>query len=109
MLGARDRAPLRVAYDTAYRRSELAAMRIEDIEGPNGDGAGIIEIGWSKTDQVYENQRRTGSDPRLHSTRPRHSCLIFSKAACYRISRSERTERPICFWRSFQTEGLLSS
>jgi len=54
MLGARDRALLRVAYDTAYRRSELATMQIEDIEGPNGDGAGIIEIGWSKTNQVGE-------------------------------------------------------
>jgi hypothetical protein len=42
---------LRVAYDTGCLRSELAAMRLEDIEGPDADGAGVVEIGSSKTDQ----------------------------------------------------------
>ncbi len=51
LLGARDRALLQVNYDTGCRRSELAAMRIEHIDGPDVDGAGVVEIGRSKTDQ----------------------------------------------------------
>lgn len=51
LIGLRDRALLLVNYDTGCRRSELAAMRFEDIEGPDPDGAGLIEIGRSKTDQ----------------------------------------------------------
>lgn len=51
LLGARDRALLLVNYDTGCRRSELAAMRIEHIDGPDVDGAGVVEIGRSKTDQ----------------------------------------------------------
>lgn len=51
LLGVRDRALLLVNYDTGCRRSELAAMRVEHIEGPDVDGAGLVEIGRSKTDQ----------------------------------------------------------
>ena len=51
LLGLRDRALLLVNYDTGCRRSELAAMRLEHIEGPDGDGAGVVEICRSKTDQ----------------------------------------------------------
>ena len=51
LLGARDRALLLVAYDTGCRRSELAAMMVEDIEEADGHGAGVAEIGRSKTDQ----------------------------------------------------------
>lgn len=51
MLGARDRALLLVAYDTGCRRSELAAMMVGDIEEADADGAGVVEIRRSKTDQ----------------------------------------------------------
>jgi len=51
LLGARDRALLLVAYDTGCRRSELTAIRLNEIDGPDADGAGTLEIGRSKTDQ----------------------------------------------------------
>ncbi|WP_309141246.1 tyrosine-type recombinase/integrase [Novosphingobium sp. G106] len=51
LLGLRDRALLLTAYDTGCRRSELAAMQVTDIDGPDADGAGVIAIGRSKTDQ----------------------------------------------------------
>lgn len=51
LLGVRDRALLLTAYDTACRCSELAALQITDIDGPDNDGAGVIEVGRSKTDQ----------------------------------------------------------
>lgn len=51
LLGFRDRALLLTAYDTACRCSELAALQVTDLDGPDADGAGVIEIGRSKTDQ----------------------------------------------------------
>lgn len=51
LLGVRDRALMLVAYDTGCRRSELAAMMVHDIEEADDDGAGIVVIGRSKTDQ----------------------------------------------------------
>lgn len=51
LLGARDRALLRVAYDSGCRRSELVAVGCSDVEGPDGDGSGILFIGTSKTDR----------------------------------------------------------
>jgi integrase len=52
MLGARDEALLRVAYDTGCRRSELVAIDVRHIEGPDGEGAGTLLIPKSKTDRV---------------------------------------------------------
>lgn len=49
-LGARKRALLR-AYDTGCRRSEFAAMQIADIDGPDAEGAGVVEIGGNKIDR----------------------------------------------------------
>jgi site-specific recombinase XerD len=51
--GARDRALLLVAYDTLCRRSELAAMQIEDVAtiATNGNECTNILIKKSKTDQ----------------------------------------------------------
>jgi integrase len=51
LLGARDEALLRVAYDTGCRRSELVAIAVDDIDGPDTQGAGTLAIGASKTDQ----------------------------------------------------------
>ena len=51
MLGARDAALLRVAYDTGCRRSELVAITVDDVDGPDADGAGTLMIGSSKTDR----------------------------------------------------------
>lgn len=51
LLGDRDRALLLVNYDTGFRRSELVGIDVADIEGPDTQGAGTIELGRSKTDQ----------------------------------------------------------
>ncbi len=52
-LGLRDAALLRVAYDTACRRSELVAIEIDHIEAGEG-GAGVLFIPSSKTDAEGE-------------------------------------------------------
>lgn len=51
--GLRDRALLLIAYDSMRRRSELIALRVEDIEGLTVDGASVL-LRKSKTDQ-YES------------------------------------------------------
>ena len=53
-LGLRDAALLRLAYDTGARRSELVAIEVSHIDGPDGDGAGVLFIPSSKTDQAGE-------------------------------------------------------
>lgn len=53
-LGLRDAALLRIAYDTAARRSELVAIDVAHIEGPDGEGAGLLHIPSSKTDRKQE-------------------------------------------------------
>ena len=47
--GARDRAMLKVGYDTLCRRAELVALRVEDIE-EDGNGGARILIRRSKND-----------------------------------------------------------
>ncbi|WP_029625454.1 tyrosine-type recombinase/integrase [Sphingomonas sp. PAMC 26605] len=54
MLGARDEALLRVAYDTGCRRSELVAIDVQHIDVPDGEGAGTLLIPKSKTDREGE-------------------------------------------------------
>lgn len=51
-LGKCDAALLRIAYDTGCRRSELVAIECRHIEGPDSDGAGVLFIPSSKTDQL---------------------------------------------------------
>lgn len=46
----RDAALLRVAFETMFRRSELIALRVEDLT-VEADGSGRIFLGHSKTDQ----------------------------------------------------------
>ena len=53
-LGLRDAALLRVAYDTGARRSELVAIEVAHVEGPDAQGVGILYIPSSKTDQAKE-------------------------------------------------------
>lgn len=53
-LGLRDAALLRVAYDTGARRSELVAIEVTHVEGPDQEGAGILYVPLSKTDQAGE-------------------------------------------------------
>ena len=54
LLGLRDEALLRVAYDSAARRSELVAIDVGHIDGPDGQGAGALFMPSSKTDQEGE-------------------------------------------------------
>lgn len=67
LLGVRDRALLLVAYDTGCRRSELAAMKVHDIEAADADGAGVVEIGRSKTDQEGQGALAYLSSPTMHA------------------------------------------
>lgn len=50
-LGLRDAALLRIAYDTGVRRSELVAIDVAHVEGPDADGSGLLTIPSSKTDR----------------------------------------------------------
>jgi len=54
--GLRDKALLLTAYDSMCRRSELVAVRIEDIQR-NLNGDAFLEIRRSKTDQTRLGQR----------------------------------------------------
>jgi len=54
LLGLRDEALLRTAYDSAGRRSELVAIQLDHIDGPDGNGAGALFVPSSKTDQEGE-------------------------------------------------------
>ncbi|MBV2149878.1 integrase [Sphingobium sp. AS12] len=54
LLGLRDEALLRTAYDSAARRSELVAIDIVHVDGPDGQGAGTLFFPDSKTDQEGE-------------------------------------------------------
>ncbi|KKW90254.1 site-specific integrase [Sphingobium chungbukense] len=54
LLGLRDEALLRMAYDSAGRRSELVAIDVAHVEAPDGQGAGTLFIPKSKTDQEGE-------------------------------------------------------
>ena len=60
LLGKRDRALLLLGFTGAFRRSELAALNIEDLEEQR-DGV-VVNIGRSKTDQEGEG-RRLGIPP----------------------------------------------
>lgn len=53
----RDRAIIWMAFDTLMRASELAAMRVEDLREVN-DGAMIVTLPHSKSDQYGKGQRR---------------------------------------------------
>ncbi|WP_145206796.1 tyrosine-type recombinase/integrase [Sphingobium sp. B2] len=48
----RDAALLRIAYDTGMRRSELVAIEVAHIDGPDAEGAGVVHIPSSKTDRA---------------------------------------------------------
>jgi site-specific recombinase XerD len=64
--GHRDRAVLLLGFSGAFRRSELAGLRLEDIE-IRGDGA-IVRLRRSKTDQTGEGSDVAiprGSNPEL--------------------------------------------
>ena len=54
VMGLRDEALLRVAYDVGARRSELVAIDVDHIHGPDAGGAGALFVPTSKTDQEGE-------------------------------------------------------
>ena len=55
LIGFRDRALVSIAYDTLRRRSELVALRIEDLQ-PVDEGGGTILVRRSKSDQEGEGK-----------------------------------------------------
>ena len=76
LAGIRDRALLLAGFAGGFRRSELAALRVEDLEA-TPDGL-IVRLGRSKTDQ--EGQGRVvalpyGADPRTCPVRAVHTWL----------------------------------
>ncbi len=55
LIGLRDRALVSIAYDTLRRRSELVALRIDDLQ-PVDEGGAIILVRHSKSDQEGEGK-----------------------------------------------------
>lgn len=55
LYGLRNRALLLIAYKSMRRRSELVALRVEDIEWLDDEGASIL-LGRSKTDQLGQGK-----------------------------------------------------
>ena len=55
LAGARDRALLLLGYTGALRRSELARVRLEDLQWV-GEGA-LLNLPWSKTDQQGQGRK----------------------------------------------------
>jgi site-specific recombinase XerD len=79
MIGIRDRALLLVGFAGAFRRSELAALRVEDVEATK-EGL-LIRIGRSKTDQEGKGREAAipyGSTP---DTCPVRACRDWIEAA----------------------------
>lgn len=60
LIGTRDRALLLIGFAGAFRRSELVALEVADLNASNGDGL-IINLRRSKTDQ--EGRGRTVGIP----------------------------------------------
>lgn len=62
LAGARDRALLLVGYMGAFRRSELVALDVEDLEDrPDGLAIGLRR---SKVDQEGHGRHKVGCPPR---------------------------------------------
>lgn len=86
VLGYRDDALLRVAYDTGCRRSELVGIRIDHIDGPDSEGAGTLLIPTSKTDREGEGATAYLSPATMRSiARWRHSARIERGALFRRV------------------------
>jgi integrase len=63
--GARDRAVLLLGFAGAFRRSELVALNVGDVEMVEGKGL-LVTVRWSKTDQEGQGTRipiHLGADP----------------------------------------------
>ena len=76
LIGIRDRALLLVGFAGAFRRSELAALRFEDLEETK-EGL-IIRIGRSKTDQEAQGREAAipyGSTPETCPVRACHDWI----------------------------------
>ena len=67
LIGLRDAALLRLAYDSMRRRSELVSMRVEDLH-PIDDGSVSILLRFSKTDQE-------GLGKRIYLTEETHQAV----------------------------------
>jgi integrase len=83
MAGARDRVVIALGMAAALRRSELAALRIEDLE-VRPDGL-VVRITRSKTDQYGK-----GVDVGVARGRYRHSCPVRAVQVWLELARLER-------------------
>lgn len=83
-LGLRDAALLRVAYDTGCRRSELVAIDVAHIDGPDGEGAGTLLIPKSKTDRDGEGALAFLSPATMRAVRAWREAGQIDKGALFR-------------------------
>jgi integrase len=83
MVGARDRVVLALGMAAALRRSELAALRVEDVE-LRPDGL-VVRVVRSKTDQVG-----AGVSVGVARGRFRHSCPVRAVQVWLELARLER-------------------
>jgi site-specific recombinase XerD len=95
--GLRDRALLLAGFAGGFRRSELAALRVEDLE-TTPDGL-IVRLGRSKTDQ--EGQGRPVALP--YGSGPR-TCPVRALRAW--LDQSDITAGPV--FRAIDRQGLVS-
>ena len=89
LLGLRDAALLRVAYDSGCRRSELVAILVGDIDGPDQSGAGLLTIGASKTDRegqgalAYLSPATMAAIKAWRKAAPVERGTLFRRVECY--------------------------
>jgi integrase len=84
LLGLRDEALLRVAYDSAARRSELVAIQAEHIDGPDETGAGTLFVPRSKTDQAGEGAYAYLSPATMRATTRWRSAVRIERGPLFR-------------------------
>jgi integrase len=84
LLGLRDEALLRTAYDSAGRRSELVAIEVDHIDGPDGSGAGALFVPSSKTDQEGEGAWAYLSSATMHAIARWRDAAHIDRGALFR-------------------------
>lgn len=99
--GLRDRALIATGYDTLCRRSELVALRIEDLS-VTSDGSGTILVRKAKTDQqgqgrlAYLSAEAITSLERWHKAAGLRAGLIFRHVAEDKVLERAIIAKTVC-------------